>query len=125
MAAAAALAAAAHVVSDTPAALRDWRQTLPLAMALGACAGWLAPPASPRAGLVVALLGLAAFAVAFALGHGAIEAMRGGAAPLAQVVEALARVVVAAFWPAGPVLLVGAAVVGWIGGARAPSRPRP
>jgi hypothetical protein len=108
-----AAAAAVHVLTDTPGNVRDWRQTLPLAAVLGAALGAGLRPASAASGLAAAVLGMAGFAVVFALGHGLIDG--GGAA---EAFDRAARALVA---PAGACALGFAAVAGWLlGSARRP-----
>jgi len=113
-AAAGAAAAAVHVLADTPAALRDWRQTLPLAAAVGAALGAALRPAGWRAGALAGLAGLAAFAALFALGHGAVAAAQGGAFAN-EALQALGRTLALILGPAGLATPALAALAGaWV-----------
>lgn len=106
-------AAALHVTLETPGALRDWRQTLPLALALGGALGWIARPRGARGGMLAAAGGLAGFAVVFALGHAAIS---GG-----DAVAALRGTAGALAGPVGAAALALGALAGWIAGRIGPS----
>lgn len=106
-------AAALHVMIETPGALRDWRQTAPLALVLGAALGWIAAPASARRGALTALTGLVAFAAAFALGHAAIS----GEDPAAS----FRRAAGAALGPGGAAALALGALAGWASGRFGPT----
>lgn len=90
-AAAGAAAAALHVGLDTPGALRDWRQTLPLAAALGFALGAALRPAGAARGALTALAGMLGFAAVFAAGHGVIEAARGAEDPARLALDAAGR----------------------------------
>ncbi|SDZ76711.1 hypothetical protein [Rubrimonas cliftonensis] len=105
-------------MTETPGELRDWRQTLPLASALGAGLGALTRPRGPRVGAGWTLAALADFALLFAVGHGVIEGslaaawagLRGAAATLLG-------------WTGAVALALGA-VAGWLAGRLARSKPR-
>ena len=96
-----AAAAAVHVGLETDGALREWRQTLPLAAVLGALTGWAARPSGAIRGAVAAVVAMAVFAAVFALGHAAIEAGRGAADPLAEAWASAGRVVATLAGPTG------------------------
>ena len=117
---AAAGAAALHVATETPGAMRDWRQTLPLAAVLGAALGLWLRPRGWLAGLGAAVVGMGAFAAVFAAGHGAIEAA-GGADPLRAAAGAAGRVFAVAYGPTGLALLVLCGLAGWLAGRGGPS----
>lgn len=89
-AAAGAVAACVHVVTETPAELRDWRQTVPLAALVGAALGAVAPPRGHGGvhGAMLAAAGFVGFAVLFAVGHGLISG--GGWAALWRALSAAA-----------------------------------
>ena len=106
-------AAALHVTLETPGALRDWRQTLPLAAALGAGLGWVAAPESAVRGALTAAGGLIAFAALFVLGHAAIS---GGGATAAFLAATAAL-----SGPVGAAALALGALAGWMAGRIGPS----
>ncbi|MGF1658600.1 MAG: hypothetical protein ACFCUS_04175 [Rubrimonas sp.] len=107
------LAACAHVAVETPGALRDWRQTVPLAGLTGAALGWIGRPASAKAGAALAAAALAAFAALFALGHVAIS---GG-----DLIGSAADAARALFGAGGAAALALGALAGWAAGRSAPS----
>jgi hypothetical protein len=88
-------AAAVHVLTETPGALRDWRQTLPLAGLLGALLGWFGFDA-PRGLLggamrsaALVIVGLAAFTLVFATGHAVISGVDGFGPTLGRTASTL------------------------------------
>ncbi len=105
--------AALHVTLETPGALRDWRQTLPLAAMLGGALGWLAAPVGAMRGALTAAGGIAAFAALFALGHAAIS---GGATSAAFIAAAAALI-----GPGGAAALALGALAGWAAARFGPS----
>ena len=109
--AAGALAAAVHVLTETPGELRDWRQTLPLATLVGAALGAALRPVGWRAGLAAGFGGLVAFMAAFALGHGMIAAAQGGAF-VNQALQALGRMLAVVLGPTGLATAALAAAAG-------------
>lgn len=115
-------AAAVHVAVDTPGAMRDWRQTLPLAAILGAGLGWAMAPRGAARGALLAVWGFAGFAAVFALGHGLIEAARGAEGPVALAGRAFGQAILSAFGPTGAAALGLGALAGWACGRWAPSR---
>lgn len=114
-------AAALHVLLETPGAVREWRQTLPLAAVLGAALGLWLRPRGALAGIGAGVIGMGLFAVAFGAGHGLIEAVAGAADPLRQAADAAGRVYAAAYGPTGAGLLALCAVAGWLAGRGGPS----
>jgi hypothetical protein len=60
------------VLADTPAELRDWRQTVPLAAALGALVGALLSPRGWAFGALAAAAACLDFAILFGAGHALI-----------------------------------------------------
>jgi hypothetical protein len=88
-------AAAVHVLTETPGALRDWRQTLPLAALLGALLGWFgfaAPQgrlAGAKRGAALVIGGLAAFTLVFATGHALISGSHGFGPSLGRTAAAV------------------------------------
>ncbi len=117
---AAAGAAAFHVLTETQGAMRDWRQTLPLAAVLGAALGLWLRPRGALAGIGAGVVGMGAFALAFAAGHGLIEAA-GGADPMRAGAAAAGRVFAVAYGRTGLALLALCAVAGWLAGRLGPS----
>jgi hypothetical protein len=114
-----AVAAAAHVLAETPAELRDWRQTLPLAAAVGAAFGGAFRPRGAGGGGVLAAAGLFCFALVWAAGHALIEgSLSAFGAGLAGALRDLAGA-------GGAAALAAGTAAGWAAGRRAPStRPR-
>lgn len=109
-----AVAAAVHVLLETPGAVRDWRQTLPLAAAVGAALGGLTPSVAGRRrgallGLALAMVGMAGFALLFVASHSAISGFAGAA-------QAWGRTLSAFFGPTGLAALATAAFAGALSG---------
>lgn len=108
-------AASLHVIVETPGALRDWRQTLPLAALVGALLGAIPSPRRRGAaeavllGGGIAVAGLMGFAAAFAIGHGLIS---GG-----SVLGAFSRSISAMAGTTG-LAAVGAAMLAGLAGLR-------
>lgn len=110
-------AAVAHVLADTPAEMRDWRQTLPLAFLLGAAAGGLLRPRSAVSGALVAAAACLDFAILFAAGHALIQ--RDAAAFVPGLMGALGGLAGAG----GAAAIALGAVAGWACGRSGPSSP--
>jgi hypothetical protein len=101
------LAGAFHVLAETEGALRDWRQTVPLAAAVGAALGAGFPPRGHGAvhGALLAAAGLAGFAGLFAIGHALISGGGWGA---------LWRALAVAAGPTGLAAVALGALAGWL-----------
>jgi hypothetical protein len=101
------LAGVFHVIAETDGALRDWRQTVPLAAVVGAALGAAFPPRGQAAvhGALLAAAGFVGFAVLFALGH---ELISGGGW------GALWRALGVAAGPTGLAAVALGAAAGWL-----------